>query len=167
MSADSVPADPPDERSVVAWADVRTGAIAGLALLALATIAIAVADNQMDDFDGSALERMLLLPLFVAYAVAGAVGSRDGRSAPLTNGALAAIGALVLWIPLRVVMWVVRDTDRSLVGGDDPVFSIGAIFGQLVIASVFGMLGALARQRWAHHRSSVGSSLPPAGDDAA
>ena len=53
-----------------------------------------------------------------------------GGSCPtacLTNGALAGVGAFVLWIPVRIVIWVVRDENRGLFSGHSPALRPGQI----------------------------------------
>jgi hypothetical protein len=61
---------------------------------------------------------------------------------PLTHGVLAGIGVLVLWIPVRIIIWVVREDGRGLVSGDDAALRPGQVFGAFVIAAALAALGA-------------------------
>ena len=80
-------------------------------------------------------------------------------AAPLTNGALAGLGALLLWLPVRVLIWLTRDDNRGLVSGSDPVFRPGQVFGFLVISTALGMVGGyLASRRKGATRDTGGSS---------
>ena len=96
-------------------------------------------------------------PVFggTAYLVAGIGAGRTAPDAPLSNGSLAGLGALVLWIPLRVLIWAVRDASNSLFTGDDPVLSPSRVFGQAVIAVAFGTIGALVAARRARRTGTL------------
>ena len=52
--------------------------------------------------------------MLVSYAVGGFVAGHAAPDAALTNGTLAGLGAFVLWIPVRILIWVVRDEDKGL-----------------------------------------------------
>jgi hypothetical protein len=47
----------------------------------------------------------------------------------------------VLWIPVRIAIWLVRDQHKGLFTGHSPALRPGQLFGQVVIAAGFGMLG--------------------------
>ena len=74
--------------------------------------------------------------------------------APLSNAMLGAIGAFVLWIPVRILIWAIRDTSQGLFSGADPVFTPAGILGQLVFAAALGAFGGWLAQR----RVRVGDS---------
>jgi hypothetical protein len=59
----------------------------------------------------------------------------------------------VLWVPVRVLIWLTRDDNQGLVSGRDPVFRPGQVFGFLVISTALGMLGGAVamRRRRAHN----------------
>jgi hypothetical protein len=120
---------------------VVTGALMGLALLAVVSVVGAMLDNNVDDFNDSAWIYPLFVAVLVSYAAGGFVAGRAVPDAALTNGTLAGLGAFVLWIPVRIVIWAVRDEDRGLVTGHSPVLRPGQIFGHLLIAAALGMLG--------------------------
>ena len=42
------------------------------------------------------------------------------------------MGAFVLWVPVRVAIWLVRDEDRGLFSGHSPALRPGQILGHLV-----------------------------------
>jgi hypothetical protein len=140
------PLAPPRPRGVV-WPAVAVGAGVGLAVLVVVAATRAVLDRRVDDFD----ESWWTLPLFVllvsGYFAAGWVAQRraadaGAADAPLTHGALAGLGAFVAWVPLRVVIWLVRDEDRGLFRDADAALRPGQVFGALVIAAGIGLLGA-------------------------
>ena len=88
--------------------------------------------------------------LVAAYQYLGLGGWVAGRLVPdafLTNGALAGVGAFVLWIPVRIVIWLVRDEHRGLFSGHSPALRPGQLFGHLVIAAALGMLGGFLGSR--------------------
>jgi len=136
----------------VDWPAVLWGAGAGLVLIVVAATLRVVLDRNIDNFD----ETGWVLPLFVvilaAYFLAGWVAQRRAAAgglgdAPLTHGALAGLGAFVLWIPLRVVIWIVRGEERGLVRGSDAALRPAQLFGGIVIAAGVGMLGGVLAGR--------------------
>ena len=126
---------------------VGRGALAGVLLIIPLTALRAVLDREIDDFDGSAWVALFAVALFAAYVVAGVVAGRRTPDAPLSNGLLAGVGAFVLWVPLRVLIWIVRDESQGLFTGHDPVFTVGQLFGQLLFAAVFGLIGGIVGAR--------------------
>ena len=147
-----------DARATVHWPAVGRGALLGLALIIPTTIVAAVLDRAIDDFEDSGWRVLLALLVVLAFVPAGAYAARLARDAPLTNGALAGLGAFVLWIPVRVLIWLTRDDNQGLVSGRDPVFRLGQVFGFLVISTALGMLGgAIAMRRRRLHDAERGS----------
>jgi hypothetical protein len=98
---------------------------------------------------------LFAIALFAAYVLAGIVAGRRAPDSPLSNGLLAGIGALVLWIPLRVLIWLVRGESQGLFTGSDPVFTAGQLFGSVLFAAVFGLVGGLVGARQARADRSV------------
>lgn len=125
---------------------VGRGALTGLIVLLPVVLATALAESNMTDFDTSAWAALAFLALLAVFAYAGYVAGTVSTDAPLTNGSLAGLGTFVLWIPLRVLIWVVRG-DQGLVSGDNAVFNPGAILLFFVVAGVAGMLGAVLGAR--------------------
>jgi hypothetical protein len=125
---------------------ITRGAVVGLALIVPITILGAVLDRLLDDFEDSGWRVLLAILIVVAYGVAGWVAGRMSRY-PLTNGALAGVGAFVVWIPVRILIWLLRDEHRGLVSGSEPVFKLGQVFGQLLLATAIGMLGGFIADR--------------------
>lgn len=129
------------------WRVVVRGACYGLAVIIPVTVLRAVLDSEVHEFDDSGWIYPLFVLILVAYGFAGWVAGRARPDAPLTHGALAGLGAFVLWIPIRVVIWAVREDGRGLFGGDDAALNPGQVFAQLVIAAGIGMLGAVIAAR--------------------
>lgn len=120
---------------------VLSGALVGLAVLVVASVVGALLDRNLSNYDDSAWRPLLFVVVLVGYVSAGFLAGRKAPDGALTNGALAATSTFVLWIPLRILIWVVRDENKALFTGVRPVFTIPQIFGNLVIASALGMLG--------------------------
>lgn len=122
------------------------GALLALAVIVPVSVVVAVLDRTGDDGSpaGAALG---MVGLLLAYAAGGWRAGRLAPETPLTNGALAGLGAFALWIPIRIAIWAVRDDPSALVGGHDPVFDVGSVFGAVVLAAAFGILGALVATR--------------------
>lgn len=148
-----------DTRATVDWPAVARGALLGLALIIPVTILGAVLDRSVHNFEDSGWRVLLALLIVVAFVPAGGYAARLARDAPLTNGALAGLGAFVVWLPVRVLIWLTRDDNKGLVSGRDPVFRPAQVFGLLVISTALGMLGGyLASRRQGPARDFGGSS---------
>jgi hypothetical protein len=143
------PRDPIEDGPLVDWRAVGRGALVGLCVLVATSVLEAILDRNIDSFkDGG-----WIYPLFVAILFGYALGGwQAGRSAPagaLTNGTLAGVGAFVLWIPVRIGIWLVRDEHKGLFTGHSPALRPGQLFGQILIAAAFGMLGGFVGSRTA------------------
>ncbi len=150
--------DPTDD--AVRWPVIRRGAAAGLAVIVPVTIVRAILDRDVTDFNNSGWVYPLFLLILAAYALAGWVAGRGAPQAPLTHGSLAALGSVVLWIPIRVVIWAVREQGRGLVAGDRAALPPGQVFGALVISVGLGMLGGILGAR-AGRRDRAAEPLMP------
>lgn len=146
MNAISEPAST-DNQKILSWPSITRGALAGLAIVVVAAIARAVLNHQMDDFKKSIWVYLLFVLVLVGYFVAGYVAGRARPDTPLANGALAGLGTVVLWIPIRVVIWAIREDGHALLKGNQAILRPGQIFGALVISTALGMVGALIAAR--------------------
>ena len=133
---------------------VATGGAAGLLVLVLAAITWAVGGRTISGFDRSGWPLVLFLVVLAGYVVAGWVTQRRSfaTDSPLIHGAAAGAVAFAAWIPLRIVIWAVRDEHRGLITGHDPALRIGQVFAQVLFAVTFGMLGAVLARRSARRR---------------
>jgi hypothetical protein len=144
---------PPDGGEVVDWPTVLRGALLGLCVLAATSVVEAVLDRNLDNFKDTGWVYPLFLAILFGYALGGWYAGRSVPDAPLTNGALAGVGAFGLWVPVRIVIWLVRDEHKGLFTGSSPALRPGQLFGQLVIAAGLGMLGGFVGSRAASRRS--------------
>ena len=126
---------------------VARGAAIGLLLFVPISAVRVLIDRSVEDFDHSGWAPLFALAIFAVYAIAGFVAARIATDAPYSNGIVAAIGALALWLPIRTVIWAIRDSSQSLFGGTDPVFTPGRILGQVVFAAALGALGGVVAAR--------------------
>jgi hypothetical protein len=126
---------------------VLRGAAAGLAVIVPVTIVRVVVERHTTDFSTSTWVYPLSLLILVAYGLAGAAAGRGARVSPALQGALAGIGAVVVWVPVRIVIWAVREGDRSLVTGDRAALPPGQVLGALALAALVGAAGALVATR--------------------
>ncbi|MBM3672304.1 MAG: hypothetical protein FJW86_09030 [Actinobacteria bacterium] len=129
------------------WRACVRGALLGLAVIVPTTIVRVVLDRELDDFDDSGWVYPLFLLILAGYFAAGWVASRDRPATPLIHGTIAGVGVLIAWIPIRVIIWAIREDDRGLFSGREAALRPGQIFGHLMIAATLGMLGALVGQR--------------------
>lgn len=120
---------------------VARGAAIGLLLFVPIAALRAVVDDNVTDFDHSGWAPVFAIALLAVYLIAGYVGGREADEAPYSNGMVAAIGAFLLWIPIRIVIWALRDTSQGLFTGTTPVFTVPAVFTQLLLAAALGAFG--------------------------
>ncbi len=167
------PAAPASDQPLVQWRSVLVGALVALAILVVVSVTSALLDYYLDDFDNSGWIYPLFVGVLAGYAVGGFVAGRASPDGALTNGTLAGLGAFVLWVPVRIVIWVVRDEDKGLFSGHSAILRPGQIFGQLVIASALGMFGGWLGARAVAGRSTHGErqvhgrpSLTPGSEPA-
>ena len=149
-------AEPASTRTGLDWGAIARGALVGLGVVVAVALLSAILDHQITDFEDSGWQYPLFVLVLLAYVLAGWIGQwsaaqRGTEGTPLTIGALSGLGVLVCWLPLRVLIWVVRDESRGLFTGDDPALRPGQVFGHIVIAVGFGMLGAYLASRLARH----------------
>jgi len=140
------------------WGAVVRGALAGLGVVVAVAILHAILDHKITDFDDSGWEYPLFVLVLVGYLLAGWVGQwsavqRGSAGTPLTVGALSGLGVLVCWLPIRIVIWAVRDESRGLFTGDNAALRPGQVFGHVVIAVGLGMLGGFLAGRIARQRA--------------
>ncbi len=140
---------------------IGRGALAGLLLIVPLTALRAVLDRQIDDFDNSGWVPLFALALFAAYVVAGVVAGRRTPNAPMSNGLLAAVGAFLLWLPLRVLIWAGRGESQGLFSGVDPVFTLSQIFGSVLFAAIFGLVGGIIGARTKRPAAVAGDGPSP------
>lgn len=126
---------------------IGRGALLGLVVIVPVAVISALADRVVDDFESSGWAPLFALAIIVAYLVAGVGAGRVALDAPMANGALAGLGALALWLPLRILIWALRDPSNELFTGTDPVFSASRLLGQAALAAGLGALGAVFAAR--------------------
>jgi hypothetical protein len=131
----------PVNRSSVAWGPVFRGALVGLCVLVASSVTEAILDRNMDGFKDSGWIYPLFLAILVGYGLGGYVAGRAVPDSPFTNGLLAGLFAFVLWIPVRIVIWLVRDEHKGLFTGHSPAIRPGQLLGHVVIAAFLGMIG--------------------------
>ncbi len=143
----------------IGWRACARGAVVGLAIIVPTTILRVVLDREIDDFDDSGWIYPLFLLILIGYLAAGWIAGRARPDSPFTHGALAGLGVLVVWIPVRIVIWAVREDGRELFAGRHAALRPGQVFGHLVIAATLGMFGALLSTRGGQDRPAA--PLPP------
>jgi hypothetical protein len=136
------------------WPWVWRGAVAGTVLVAMVSAIGLLLDRNVDNFDASAWVPILAVALLVAFVAAGFIGARGSR-VPVSTGTLAGLGAYLVWLVLRVIIYLARESsDKDLFGGHHPVFTVWSLVAWFIIAMVLGMIGARIGARYPHHRSA-------------
>jgi hypothetical protein len=149
-SGDLPPGGQPTDPGIgagVQWGAVLRGAVVGLSIIVPVTILRVVVDHEAAHPDTSAWVYPLFVLLLVGYAVGGYFAGTAAPEAPLTNVTLAGVGALVIWLPIRVVIWAVREDGRGLFSGHQAALPPGQLFGAFVIAAGLGLFGGFLSER--------------------
>jgi len=141
------PTSAPPADDTIDWRSCARGALVGLAVIVPTTILRVVLDREIDDFDDSGWIYPLFVLILIGYFAAGWVAGRARPDLPLTHGGIAGLGVFVVWVPVRIMIWAVRDESRELFSGRDAALRPGQIFGHLVIAATLGMLGGVLSAR--------------------
>ena len=121
------------------------------------TVARAVLEGEVAGFKGSGWGSVVSLGILVGFVLGGVVAGRSAAAEPLTHGGLAGVAAVAVWIPVRVLIWALRGERRRLFSGARAPLAPGQIFGALLLATAFGMVGAW----WGARRA--GRATEPAG----
>ncbi|MDQ1429534.1 MAG: hypothetical protein QOF40_136 [Actinomycetota bacterium] len=138
-----------DDGPLVDWRAVFRGALLGLCVLIAASVLEAILDHNIDRFQDSGWIYPLFVAILFGYALGGWQAGRTVPDGALTNGTLAGVGAFVLWVPVRIGIWLVRDEHKGLFTGHSPALRPGQLFGHLLIAAALGMLGGFIGSRTA------------------
>jgi hypothetical protein len=141
------PASGPGIGAAVQWGAVLRGAVVGLSIIVPVTILRVVVDHEVAHPNTSAWVYPLFVLLLFGYAVGGYVAGTAAPDAPLTNGTVAGVGALVIWLPIRIVIWAVREDGRGLFSGHQAALPPGQLFGAFVIAAGLGLFGGFVSER--------------------
>jgi hypothetical protein len=151
---DLSPSPPADAPLVDGHAAFR-GALVGLGVLVAVSVVEAMLDHNVNDFKNTGWVYPLFVAILFGYSLGGFYAGRAAPDGALTNGTIAGVGAFVLWIPVRIGIWLVRDEHKGLFTGHSPALRPGQLVGQLVIAAGFGMLGGyLGARAAARHRDA-------------
>jgi hypothetical protein len=126
---------------------VTRGAAIGLLLFVPISALRVLIDHNVSDFDHSAWAPLFALAIFAVYGISGFAAARIASDAPYSNGIVGAIGAFLLWVPIRILIWVVRDSDQHLFTGTTPVFTPARVLGQIVFAAALGAIGGVIAAR--------------------
>jgi hypothetical protein len=122
------------------------GALIGLAVIAPVSLADIVL-SAVDGLDEGAWVFGLFAIILGAFFLAGYQAARAAHAAPYTHGALGALGAFALWLPLRVVTRAVVG-ERLLGRAGDGAFDVLlAVLTVALLAMSFGILGGLVASR--------------------
>ena len=139
---------------------VARGAAVGLAVIVPVTIARAIVERHVTDLSTSAWIYPLSILVLVAYAAAGVAAARAAGHAPLLQGAVAGVVTVVAWLPVRALIWAVRENGRGLVSGDRAALPPVDVLGALALGLLVGLLGAALAARWQRAHRGASPATP-------
>lgn len=124
----------PDAR--IAWPIVGRAVLSAVPLLAV-VLAVQVVLLLAADDPADAWAIVLILLLVIAFRRAGTSAAREAPDRPLSHAALAGLGAFMAWVPLRILIAIVGDSERPL----------GGIFVGLALAVLVSLIGGIGGVR--------------------
>jgi hypothetical protein len=136
------------------WPWVWRGAVAGSVLVAVVSAVGLGLNHNVDNFDSSPWVPILAVAVLLAFVAAGFIGARGSRL-PVSTGTLAGLGAYLIWLMVRLVIYLARESnDKDLFGGHHPVFTVWNFIAWFVIAMVLGTIGARIGARHPRHHTT-------------
>jgi len=122
---------------------ITRGAAIGLLLYVPISAIPALLFGSINEFDHSSWAPVVALAIFLVYGIAGFVAARIAVDAPYSNGIVAAIATFILWIPILILIRLVRESGEGLLSGLTPA----RILGQVVFAAALGAIGGVIASR--------------------
>ncbi len=113
------------------------GITVGLVVIVPVSVAVEALERNVDDLDGSPWLFIPFVAILGAYVLAGRFAAMAAPAAPLTHAALAALGAFVGWMVVRVLVPVIQGNDLDI--------GARAVAFNAMFAVAFGVLGGALR----------------------
>lgn len=118
----------PYKTPLISWTDAGRGALTGTGLLLLGGMVFSSFSAEV--LETSEFKFGVFLLQLAAFALAGGIAGYAVDDAPVPNGFVAAVGTLLLWIPIRTGIWWIAQQDTGI-----DLFSASAIATSEVAAS--------------------------------
>ena len=90
------------------------GITVGLVVIVPVSVAVEALERNVDDLDGSPWLFIPFVAILGAYVLAGRFAAMAAPASPLTHAALAAFGAFVGWMVVRVLVPVIQGNDLDI-----------------------------------------------------
>ena len=116
-------------------AAIGRGALVGAIFMLTASFAD-LSIGALTEGDGDGHRPVLFIVIIIGYFAAGRAATRRAERDPFRHGSLAALMSFGIWLALRLFVAVV--TRDGLADG-----ALQGVFGHVVTATAFGMLGGL------------------------
>ncbi|MCU1458073.1 MAG: hypothetical protein JWL73_2165 [Actinomycetia bacterium] len=113
-------------------------------------------DQRLTDFDHSGWYTVVAILTILVWFAAGLRAGILAPRAPLSNAAIGVLLAFVLFLPVRVLLWLWRSDSKGLFTGPRPLFAIGTLVASALVAMVIAMIGALISSRSIRGRITAG-----------
>ena len=113
------------------------GITVGLVVIVPVSVAVEALERNVDDLDGSPWLFIPFVAIIGAYVLAGRFAAMAAPALPLTHAALAALGAFIGWMVVRVLVPVIQGNDLDI--------GARAVAFNAMFAVVFGVLGGALR----------------------
>jgi hypothetical protein len=113
------------------------GITVGLVVIVPVSVAVEALERNVDDLDGSPWLFIPFVAIIGAYVLAGRFAAMAAPASPLTHAALAALGAFIGWMVVRVLVPVIQGNDLDI--------GARAVAFNAMFAVAFGVLGGALR----------------------
>lgn len=130
----------PCKTSLISWIDVGRGAGAGAGVLILGGIGFSFL--QTEALETPEFRFGVFLLQIAAFATAGCIAGFAVSDAPASNGLLAALGTILVWVPVRAAIWFESQRDSGTKLFSDQGISLPLLAAACGLAVIVGIASA-------------------------
>ncbi|MGB2758246.1 MAG: hypothetical protein WBD02_11370 [Acidimicrobiia bacterium] len=130
----------PYETPLISWIDVARGAGAGAGILILGGVGFGFLSS---DILGTTDFRFYVFLLqLAAFFLAGYTAGYAVDDAPASNGMVAALGTIAVWVPVRALLWHMNQRSEGVKLFSDQAISVPLLIAACGLAVIVGIAAA-------------------------
>ena len=126
---------------LLSWVDIARGAAAGGGLLLLSGIVLGYLEGEV--LESNEFRFGVFLLQLVAFSIAGAIAGYGMFDRPVLSGILAAVGAVLGWLPIRAVIWWLNQRDSGYALISEQGISLSAYVSAFGLSVVVGATASI------------------------
>ena len=130
----------PFETPLISWVDVGRGAGAGAGVLILGGIGFSFLESE--SLTTPEFRFGVFLLQIAAFATAGCIAGYAVNDAPASNGLVAALGTILMWVPVRAAIWYASQREAGVQLFSEQGISVPLLAAACGLAVVVGIASA-------------------------